>query len=112
MEVDSFFGVFFVAIVALVVGPLLYRWFRYKSFSGAMLGAPIERTLGEITLKSSGMSSSLLRVHALGPGNGQQRSVGLQLISKAPLAASTMPINLSITQAQELAQLLESAART
>ena len=108
---DSLFGIFFVAMVALVAGPLLYRWFRYKSFSAAMLGAPIERTLGEITLKSSSLSSSVLRVHALGPGNGQQRSVGLQLISKAPLAASTMPINLSLAQAQELAQLLESAAR-
>jgi hypothetical protein len=102
---DTIFSVFVVAMVAWVLGPLTYRWFRYKSFSAAMFKAPIERTLGEVTLQSSAMSSYILRVHALGPSSEQQRFVGLQIISQAPLAASMTPINLSFTQARELAAI-------
>ena len=109
---DNLFWVFFVAMAAFGLGPLLYRWARYKSFSAAMFGAPIERTLGEIMLKSPVMSSRVLKVHALGPGNGHDKSVGLQLVSKAPFAFSTMPINLSLAQAHELVQLLESEVRS
>jgi len=106
----DWFPLLFVAIAALVVGPLLYRMVKYRSFSAAMLGAPIRSTVGEIALQGSGISSSVLRVHALGPADGSERSVGLQLVSKAPLGASTVPIKLTLEQAQELSGLLKNAA--
>lgn len=104
------FNVFFFAVLALVVGPLACRWFRYKSFSAAIFRAPIERTVGEIELSQSGSSSSVLRVHVLGSEPGGPRSIGLQVINKAALGASTSAFNLSIDQAQRLAQLLGQAA--
>jgi hypothetical protein len=106
---EDLFPIVFFAILALVVVPLVYRWIRYRSFSAAMFGAPIANTLGEITLQESSFHSSVLRVHALGSDTDQQRFVGLQLISKAPLAASTMPVKLTIAQARELARLLDRA---
>ena len=103
--------IFILVVFALVLGPLLFRWFKFKSFSAAMFGVPILSTVGEISLQSSAISSSVLKVHALGPGNRADRAVGLQLISKTPLAASTMPITLTVEQARQLSVLLQSAAR-
>ncbi len=107
----DWFPLIFLAIAVAVVGPLLFRTFKYKSFSAAMLGAPIRNTVGEIELNRSGLSSSVLKVHALGSATGSDRSVGLQLVSKAALGASTMPIKLSIQQAQELSMLLQNATK-
>jgi hypothetical protein len=100
-----------LVIFAVVLGPLLFRWFKFKSFSAAMFGVPIRSTVGEISLQTSAISSSVLKVHALGAGNGADRAVGLQLTSKAPMAVSTMPITLTVEQAQQLSILLQSAAR-
>ena len=62
----DWFPIIFLAIAVAVVGPLLFRTFKYKSFSAAMLGAPIRNTVGEIELNRSGLSSSVLKVHAFG----------------------------------------------
>jgi hypothetical protein len=107
----EWFQIIFLGIACAVVGPLLFRMFKYKSFSAAMLGAPIRSTVGEIELNRSSFSSSVLKVHALGSATGADRSVGLQLVSKAALGASAMPIKLSVQQAQELSVLLLSATK-
>lgn len=105
----DWFTVLFVVVAISAAGPLLYRIVKYKSFSAAMFGAPIQSTVGEITLHS-GVSSSVLKVHALGSSGAAERYIGLQLVSKAPLGASTVPIKLTLLQAQELRGLLERAA--
>jgi hypothetical protein len=102
------FEYIFFAIFALVVGNFAWRYFRSGSLTGAMLGGKITREVGQVSITSSTASSKSLKVHCMESSDGNS-FVGLSLISKAPLAASMVPIKLSKSQAQELAQLLQQA---
>ena len=98
----------FYAFLALVLGNLAWRYFRSGSFTGAMLGGKIKREIGQVAIASGVASSQNLKVHAMESSDGES-FVGIALVSKAPLAASMVPIKLSRSQAQELARLLQQA---
>jgi len=102
------FEYLFIAMFVLVLGNLLWRYLRNGSIAGAMLGGSIRREVGEVAITSGAMSSRNLKVHAMeSPEEGQ--FVALVLVSKAPLGAGMMPIKLSKSQAQALAELLRQA---
>ena len=102
------FEYLFIAVFVAVVGNMVWRYIRTGSVTGAMLGGVIKREVGEVSITSGAMSSTNLKVHAMeSPEEGP--FVGLVLVSKAPLAASMLPIKLSEAQAQELIVLLQKA---
>jgi hypothetical protein len=107
----DYFALLFFVVFALVVGRLLYGYVRHGSFTGAFLGGSIVRTEGEVRLSSSGLSSQVVKIHAMRPADGNEPFVALVLTSKAPLAASMQPIKLTRRQAEELAELLQKASR-
>ena len=106
----DWFSSFFLLVAAIVVGPLLYRMLKYKSFSAAMSALRLTHRRPNRTAAFRSFEFGSSRVHALGPADRSiGRWVGLQVVSKAPLGASTMPIRLTVQQAQELSTLLQSA---
>ena len=100
----------FPAFFLLVLGTFLFRFIRSGSLIGALLGGRISRTVGEITLSSSQFSSRVLQVHVMESASGEKPFVALSIVSKAPLAASMVPIKLTGSQAQELTRLLQQAS--
>ena len=97
-------------VVSLSVLYFAWKWYRYGSFTGATLDARITKTVGEITVSSSGITSTVLKVDTLEASPGTLPQIALVLISKAlPFGASMTPIKLSQTQAKQLIDLLRKA---
>ena len=101
----------FVVWIIVGVGLLyfLWKWYRYGSFTGATLDARIAKTVGEITVSSSTIASTILKVDTLETSPGTSPQIALVLISKAPFGASMTPIKLSQVQAKQLVDLLQKA---
>lgn len=102
------FEYLFWAFFAFALANMAWRYFRSGSFTGAMLGGTIKREIGQVAIASGSVSSQNLKVHAMESSDGES-FVGLALVSKAPLAASMVPIKLSRSQAQDLVRLLQQA---
>ena len=102
------FEYLFIAVFVLVLGNMVWRYIRHGSLTGAMLGGTIKREIGEISITSGAASSKKLKVHAM-ESQEEGGFVALVLVSKAPLAASMLPVKLSKAQAQELVRLLQQA---
>ena len=98
----------FYAFFTFALGNLAWRYFRSGSFTGAMLGGKIKREVGQVAIAKGVASSQNLKVHAMESSEGES-FVGIAIVSKAPLAASMIPIKLSKSQAQDLARLLQQA---
>lgn len=103
--------IIFLIVFALVAGRFLLKVLKMGGFKAAMFGAPIERTIGEVSCTTSRLMSMTLRVHALAGGD-TDRKVGLELVTKSFASYQMMPASLSATEAKELIQLLQSATRT
>ena len=101
-----FFAVFF-SIVAYFASSVI----RHGGFKGAMFGAKILSSVGEISLAKRGLVSQKLRVHILDSDDPADRSVGLELKSSGPGAWSMTPIGLSSSEARRLISLLEEAIK-
>jgi hypothetical protein len=104
-EPDFLFGLIPIAVV------LFFAWNYYKrwSLTGALLGARVTRTVREITVASSGLSSTVITVHALETQPGVTPKIALALVSKAPIGASMVLVKLSGIQAGQLIDLLQKA---
>jgi hypothetical protein len=99
------------AIVLFVGGTFLFKRVKYGSWTGAFLSGKIRRTVGEVTLHHTGMTSRTLTVNAMESANSADQFVGLVLASKAPMGASMMPFKLTRDQALDLSRLLQEAVR-
>jgi hypothetical protein len=98
------------ALFLLFAGFFAFRVVRYGSLTGALLDGHIIRTVGEVSLAKTTFSCRVLKVQIMETAVGEKPSVALSIVSKAPLAASTMPFKLSAAQAEALAQLLLQAS--
>jgi hypothetical protein len=101
----------FFVIFTAVVGYFGYRMLRHGGFKAAMFGARIEHTVGEVPGEKQGPMSVALKVHALRRDNSE-KLIGIELVAKSFASYQMMPITLSVNQAQQLASLLQNAART
>jgi hypothetical protein len=99
----------FPFIALLVLAFFAWRYFKYGGLVGALLGARLTETIGEITLPSWGLSSRVLRVSLMATPEGGAKDLALAITSKAAFAASVVPIKLSHAQALELLSLLQRA---
>ena len=108
MSLDSLFPLLFAAVLVLVVGSFVAKMVRFGGFKAAMFGAPIERTLGEVSGTGGRLMTSLLKVHSL-RGDPEHR-VGLEFLAKSVASYQMTPLTLSATEARRLAALLTAAA--
>ena len=97
-------------VFAIVAGFLLFKRLKYGSWTGAFVNARIERTIGEIELRSS-LIRQKVEVHAMEGAQPTEKFVGLTIVSKAFLGASMTPFKLTRQQALDLAALLQQAAQ-
>ena len=104
---EKFFWLFPVAILAYFA----YRFIRFRSLMGALLGGRIVEDIGEIDLASPPLTSYRLKVHIIQSSTDALPEVAMAIVAKAPMGASLSPIRLSKSQAMELAALLERAGR-
>jgi hypothetical protein len=88
----------------------LYKRLKYGSWTGAFVSAKIERTVGEVELRSS-LIRQKLEVHSMEGERPAERYVGVTIVSKALLSASMIPFKMTRQQALELAALLQQAAQ-
>lgn len=99
---------FWPAFVGIILF-FAYRMFKYKGLKGAIFGAEIVNTVGEVQGKSQGPVSLALKVHSLKPDATSQSLVGIELVAKSIASHQMMPITLSVSEAQQLISLLERA---
>lgn len=101
----------FPALFALVASSILYKRYKYGSWTGAFLSGRIQHTVGEVTLSTSAMTTRVMRVDILDGTDSSEPMVGLTITAKAPLGASMVPYKITRQQASELAALLLAASR-
>ena len=100
-----FFGAF-----AAIAAYFAFSVYRYGGFRGAMFGATVRDTIGEVEGTARGPGSARVRVHSLGAQEGADALVGLELVATSIGSWSSSPISLSRSEAQRLANLLQEAA--
>jgi hypothetical protein len=91
-----------------VIAWLLFRAFQFRGLRGAMFGARIQATVGEVAGGGS-VVNTVLKVHVL--DNPPDKAVGIELVAKSLASYQVMPITLSVTEANTLVGLLQSATR-
>lgn len=98
------FGLFLLA-----AGFILYRALRHGGLRGAMFGASVRRTPGEVGGEGQGPVSTRVKVHLLGEESAPEPAVGLELVAKSFASYQMMPVTLSPSEARKLVALLEQA---
>lgn len=107
MNPDNFFY-FGMAIFTLgIVGTFLNRMVKYGSLKAVFFGAPIRRTLGEVS-GAAEVKSVSIKVHLL--DGGEARALGLEIVLKSTASYQMMPVTLSCAEARKLGALLQSPA--
>jgi hypothetical protein len=99
-----FFGLFFSFVAYFG-----YSMIRHGGLRGALFGAKVLRTVGEVSSSKRGLMSQKLKVHILDAESSVEGAVGIELTSSAPGSWSTTPIRLSNSEARNLIELLELA---
>jgi hypothetical protein len=97
-------------VLVLVVGPFLFRIYK-NGLKGAMFGAPLGQTVGEVSGSGNSIMSFTLRVYVLG-GDSPEKAVGLEIVAKSVASYQMMPISLSTENVRKLIMFLESATRS
>ena len=108
METETAFNYLFWTVFALVALTFLYRIVKHGGFKGAMFGADIARTVGEVECAKQSMVSSVIKVHVLG-GSASERAVGLEIVAKSIGSYQMFPVALSAAEARKLSALLQTA---
>ena len=105
---DSIVPYLAVLIFVAMFGYFLYRIVKHGGFRGAVFGARIKATLGEVKGANVPLMRTLVRVHSL-DSDKKERAVGIEFVFKG-FGYQMMPISLSKEQARQLSALLLSAA--
>lgn len=108
MNLESILPYAFGGLFAATMAYMLFRVVRHRGFKGAMFGARVERTVGEVNGVDAGPVSSVVKVHALDRGD-PERAVGIEFVSRSIGSYSMVPVTLSQAEARKLVSLLQSA---
>ena len=102
--------VIFLAIFVALAGLVFFQLFTRRGREIA-LGGRIARTFGTPIVQRRGISKTTINVHALAPKHlGDPPRVGIEIANTAFLAASTLPVTLSLDEARALSQALREAS--
>jgi hypothetical protein len=100
----------FVGFLVLVVGMFLLKIIKHSGFKGALFGASIGRTLGEVSSGGGKLGKTLIKIHTL-QGDSDDKAVGVEFVAKSFASYQMMPCSLSVAETRKLISLLESAVR-
>ncbi len=107
---DAIETLFFVVFFA-IAGYFVYRMIQHGGFKAAMFGARIDRTIGEVSGEKQGPMGIALKVHVL-RRDPSEKLIGIELVAKSFASYQMIPVTLSVSQAEQLASLLQNAVRT
>lgn len=110
MTPDEVVRYLFGAVFVFVIGAFVYKAVKNGGLRGAMFGAPIIATVGEVSASKGALVRMVVKIHKLGADTGD-KTVGLELVTKSVASYQMMPISLSKAEARKLASFLESAAQ-
>jgi uncharacterized protein (DUF2384 family) len=99
-----------ILVIGLIVVWWGYRYLRFGSLVGLIVGARVARTIGKVESQSSMGVRRELEVHVLEPEPGQVSMVAVAVTSRTWGSRKYSAFKLSGEQARRLAQLLEQAA--
>jgi hypothetical protein len=108
MNFDSLLDKLFWIVFALVAGTFVWRMFRHGGLRGAMFGASVARTVGEVKGVNAHLHSMTVKVHTLSALS--DKAVGVELVAKSFASYQMTPVTLSREAALQLADLLRTAA--
>jgi len=98
------------AVFGLVLLNIVYQVIKNRGLKGAMFGAPVARTVGELDLGGKWGVRTTVRVHVLEPREAALPQVGLELVTKSIASVSMRGIPLTPEQARSLSVYLSQAA--
>lgn len=99
----------FFIVLGGIAAYFLYSVFRHGGFKGAMFGAKISSSIGEVSVSGRGLFSQKLKVHLLESDDPAAPRVGIEFTSSTPLSWNTIPITLSDADVRELISFLEQS---
>src|SRR5579859_4893865 len=99
------------AIFALGLANLVYQAIKKGGLKGAMFGASITQTIGELDLGKSGpmQMQTMLKVHRLESRAPGTPTVGIELVNRSVVSYHMLPIRLTSEQAGALREFLARA---
>ncbi len=93
----------------IVVGYFVYRALKFGGLKGAMFGARIEKSLGEVDAERQGpVGTAAVKVHVLRRGMNE-KLVGLEFVAKSFGGYQMTPVAMQESQARQLLALLQEA---
>jgi hypothetical protein len=97
------------ALAALAAGNFVYQAVKKRGLKGAIFGASITRTVGELDLGKSGPMRTILKVHSLESLKPGAPTVGIEVVTRSVLSYHMWPIRLTSEQAGAFRELLHQA---
>ncbi len=88
----------------------LYQLARYRTLSGASLGARILQTIGEVEFGQGGMTRGKIRVHRVAGSEPTDPVVGVDSVVPFLAPYQLTPFRLTRDQARQLGAMLTEAA--
>jgi hypothetical protein len=98
----------FAIIFGVVVAVWIYKLVAHGGLRGAMFGARVKATVGEIDLNAGGFIKQKLLIYRL--ESGSDADIGLELRATTLASYQMQPVPLTKAQARTLSQLLAKAA--
>ncbi len=97
------------AMAALAAVNFGYQAIKKRGLKGAMFGATITRTVGELDLGKSGPMRTTLKLHRLESRTPGGPTVGIEVVNRSVVSYQMLPIRLTSEQAGGLRELLSRA---
>lgn len=97
------------ALAALAAAIFVAQAIKNRGLKGAMFGARITRTVGELDLGKFGPMSTTLKLHRLELRAPGAPTIGLEVVNRSVAAWHMTPVRLTSEQAAALRELLSQA---
>lgn len=109
MSGDNLFQNFFFVVFFAIVAFIGFRLVKYRGLKGAVFGARVLHTVGELEPPSTmGFMKTRLKIHVL-DSDVTDRAIGVEQITSSVGSWQMTGFTLSVAQAQELIGLLQLA---
>lgn len=97
------------ALAAVAAANFVYQAMKNRGLKGAMFGARITRTVGELDLGKTGPMRTMLKLHRLESREPGAPTVGIEVVNRSVASYHMLPIRLTSEQAAVLRELLSQA---
>lgn len=96
-----------IAVIALIAVTVFMYVIRHGGFKGALFGAGIKNTVGEVLINNSRWTKFTIRIHNL--DSAPDRAVGVELVAKSAGSYHVTPVAMSKSETRNLIELLDKA---